>query len=162
MELNKGILAGPTGLEPATTIGDVVVTHALGSCIGLVIYDPIAHVGGILHYMLPDSTVNPEKAAKNPWMFADTGIPLFFKKAYELGAGKPRLVVRVAGGAQLLDPNEFFAIGKRNHMALRKIFWKNGIMIMAEHIGGVASRTLFLEIGDEKVWVQTGGKEVPL
>lgn len=155
-------VVGVADMKLATTKGDVIVTHALGSCIGLVIYDPGAHVGGILHYMLPDSAVSPEKAATNPWMFADTGIPLFFRRAYELGAKKPRLVVKVAGGAQLLDPKEFFAIGKRNHMALRKILWKNGIMIAAENVGGVASRTLFLDIGDGKVWIQTAGKEAPL
>ena len=149
-------------MKLAATVGDIVVTHALGSCVGIAIYDPVAHVGGILHFMLPDSTVDPEKAAKNPWMFADTGIPKFFKEAYEYGAVKSRLVVKVAGGAQLLDPKGFFAIGKRNHMVLRKILWKNGLMIKAEHVGGTASRTLFLEIGEGKVWIQTMGKEVLL
>jgi len=155
-------VVGVADMKFATTVGDIIVTHALGSCIGLAIYDPTAHVGGILHYMLPDSSVNPEKAAKNPSIFADTGIPLFFNKAYELGAMKSRLVVKVAGGAQLLDPKEFFAIGKRNHMALRKILWKNGVMIAAEDVGGTTSRTLFLEIGDGRTWIQIASKEKPL
>jgi chemotaxis protein CheD len=155
-------IVGVADMKLAATEGDTVVTHALGSCIGLAIYDPVAHVGGILHYMLPESSVNPQKAAKNPWMFADTGIPQFFKKAYELGAIKSRLIVKVAGGAQLLDPKEFFAIGKRNHMALRKILWKNGLMIKAENVGGTISRTLYLNIGEGRVWFTTGGKEVTL
>ena len=153
---------GVADMKLATTVGDIVVTHALGSCLGIAIYDPVAHVGGILHYMLPDSSVNPDKAAKIPWMFADTGIPKFLKQAYDRGAVKARLIVKVAGGAQLLDPKGFFAIGKRNHMALRKIFWKSGLMVKAEHVGGTASRTMFLEIGDGKVWLQIGGEEVPL
>ncbi|MFH1009664.1 MAG: chemotaxis protein CheD [bacterium] len=155
-------VVGVADMKLATTIGDIIVTHALGSCIGVAIYDPVAHVGGILHYMLPDSSVNPEKATKNPSIFADTGIPLFFKMAYDLGAAKSRLVVKIAGGAQLLDPKEFFAIGKRNHMALRKILWKNGVMISAEDVGGTLSRTLFLEIGDGRIWIQIAGKEKPL
>ena len=149
-------------MKLAATIGDIVVTHALGSCLGIAIYDPVSHVGGILHYMLPDSSVNPEKAAKNPWMFADTGIPKFLQQACDRGAAKSRLIIKVAGGSQLLDPKGFFAIGKRNHMALRKILWKSGLMVKTEHIGGTISRTMFLEIGDGKVWLQIAGEEVPL
>jgi len=59
-----------------------VITYSLGSCIGLVIYDPVVKVGGILHYMLPESSIDNEKASRNPFMFADTGIPRLFKTAY--------------------------------------------------------------------------------
>ncbi|MBU1707842.1 chemotaxis protein CheD [bacterium] len=155
-------IVGVADMKLATTEGDIVVTHALGSCIGVAIYDPVAHVGGILHYMLPESSVNPQKAAKNPWMFADTAIPRFFKTAYELGASKSRLIVKVAGGAQLLDPKEFFAIGKRNHMVLRKLLWKNGIMIRGENTGGTVSRTMFIEIGGGRIWITMAGQEVTL
>ena len=155
-------IVGVADMKLATTEGDVVVTHALGSCIGLAVYDPVAHVGGILHYMLPESSVNPQKATKNPWMFADTAIPQFFKTAYGLGAVKSRLIIKVAGGAQLLDPKEFFAIGKRNHMALRKLLWKNGIMIKGENVGGTISRTMYIEIGGGRVWITTAGQEVTL
>ncbi|MBU1937219.1 chemotaxis protein CheD [bacterium] len=155
-------IVGVADMKLATTEGDIVVTHALGSCIGVAIYDPVAHVGGILHYMLPESSVNPQKAAKNPWMFADTAIPRFFKTAYELGASKSRLIVKVAGGAQLLDPKEFFAIGKRNHMILRKLLWKNGIMIRGENTGGTVSRTMFIEIGGGRIWITMAGQEVTL
>lgn len=155
-------VVGVADMKLATTKGDTIVTHALGSCIGLAIYDPVAHVGGILHYMLPESSVNPQKAAKNPWMFADTGIPQFFKRAYELGAVKSRLIIKVAGGAQLLDPKEFFAIGKRNHMVLRKLLWKNGLMIRGESVGGTVSRTMYIEIGGGRVWISLGGKEETL
>ena len=80
--------------------GQVLATYALGSCIALALHDPAARVGGMLHFMLPDSAIDPEKARRNPWMFADTGIPLLFRQAYEMGADKRRLVVRAAGGGQ--------------------------------------------------------------
>ena len=70
--------------------GDVLVTHALGSCIGVAIYDPVAVVGGMLHFMLPDSSVNPQRAVESPWMFANVAIPQFFSRVYELGAIKSR------------------------------------------------------------------------
>ncbi len=55
--------------------GDVLVTHALGSCLGITVYDPTTHVGGLLHVMLPLSTIDPKKGKENPYMFVDTGVP---------------------------------------------------------------------------------------
>jgi chemotaxis protein CheD len=131
-----------------------LVTYSLGSCLGVAIWDPEAHVGGLLHYMLPDSTISPEKAKANPAMFADTGIPSLFRAAYELGAQKKRIIVKVAGGSSLLDDNGTFNIGKRNYVALRKIFWKNGILIEADHVGGSLSRTMKLEVNTGRCTVK--------
>jgi len=139
-----------------------LITYSLGSCIGVAIWDPVARVGGMLHYMLPDSTLSPDKAASSPAMFADTGIPKLFRAAYELGATKQRLVVKIAGGAQLLDDHGTFNIGKRNYLALRKIFWKNGVMIAAEDVGGAISRTLRLHVGTGVVSIKSRNQEVML
>ncbi len=144
--------------DPAT----LLITHSLGSCIGVSIWDPVSHVGGLLHYMLPDSKISPAKAASNPAMFCDTGVPKLFRSAYELGAAKARLIVKVAGGSQLLDDKGAFNIGKRNYLALRKIFWKNGIMIRAEDVGGSVSRTMKLAIGSGDVSIKSRGGECPL
>jgi chemotaxis protein CheD len=139
-----------------------LVTYSLGSCIGVSIWDPEAHVGGMLHYMLPESSISPAKAAAQPAMFADTGIPALFRAAYELGALKKRLVVKIAGGSNLLDDNGTFNIGKRNYVTLRKIFWKNGVLIESEDVGGSASRTLRLQVGTGRVSLKTRGGEVEL
>ncbi|MBK9118745.1 MAG: chemotaxis protein CheD [Phycisphaerales bacterium] len=139
-----------------------IITYSLGSCIGLAIWDPVAHVGGMLHYMLPDSQLSPEKARSSPAMFCDTGVPRLFRAAYELGAVKSRLVVKVAGGSQLLDDNGTFNIGKRNYLALRKIFWKNGVMINAEDVGGNLSRTLKLQLATGVLTLKSRNQEVPL
>lgn len=152
-------VVGVADMKIATGHDDVVVTHALGSCLGIAIYDPVAAVGGIFHVMLPSATVSPEKAAKNPFMFVDTGTPLFFKDAYAAGAAKDRLKVKVAGGAALGSGEDFFAIGKRNFVALRKLFWKNGIMIAAEDVGGNVSRTLHLDVATGRTWIQSMGRE---
>ncbi len=139
-----------------------LVTHSLGSCIGVAIWDPETHVGGMLHYMLPDSTISPDKAEANPAMFADRGVPVLFKSAYELGAAKKRLVVKVAGGSSLLDDNGTFNIGKRNYVMLRKLFWKNGILIQAEDVGGSISRTLRLDVDSGRVTLKTRSGEAQL
>jgi len=156
MKIIVGIADMNVSNDPAATI----ITHALGSCIGVSIYDPTVRVGGLLHFMLPDSTIDPQKAMQNPWMFADSGIPLFFKEAYQLGAEKKRLNVKVVGGAQILDDSNFFNIGKRNYMTLRKIFWANNVLIRAEQVGGNVNRTLSLELSSGKVWVKTSGDGV--
>jgi chemotaxis protein CheD len=141
---------------------DALVTYSLGSCIGVTIWDPEVRVGGMIHYMLPESSVSPDKAKANPAMFADTGIPRLFRAAYELGAVKKRLIVKAAGGSQLLDDAGTFNIGKRNYVMLRKIFWKNGILIDAEDVGGSISRTLRLEIGTGRVVLKTRKQETDL
>ena len=139
-----------------------LITYSLGSCIGVTIWDPQAHVGGMLHCMLPESRISPDKAKMNPAMFCDTGVPKLFRSAYELGAVKSRLIVKLCGGAQLLDEKGTFNIGKRNYLALRKIFWKNGVMIKAEDVGGSVSRTMKLIIGTGAVTIKTREGEVPL
>lgn len=139
---------------------DVLVTYALGSCIGIVVFDPIAKVGGMLHYMLPDSNLDQNKAKENPAMFADTGIPLLFKTCYKLGAEKKRMLVKVAGGASILDDTNYFRIGQKNIMAMRKIFWKNNVMIDKEDTGANYNRTLRLDMSTGKVFVRSSGGEM--
>lgn len=137
--------------------GQVLVTFALGSCIGLAAHDPAAGVGGLLHFMLPDSTIDPGRARANPYMFADTGIPLMLSRLAERGAVSRRLVLHAVGGARMLDPQGVFEIGKRNYLAARKILWKAGLMLRGEAVGGEESRTLRLEVGSGRLWYQQGG-----
>ncbi len=131
-----------------------LVTYSLGSCIGVAIWDPQAFVGGLLHYMLSSSSVAPERAKMNPAVFADTGIPLLFKSAYALGASKKRLMIKVAGGSSLFNTSEQMNIGKHNYVMLRKIFWKNGVLIDGEHVGDSISRTMRLHVGTGCVTIE--------
>jgi chemotaxis protein CheD len=131
----------------------VLVTYALGSCVAVAIHDPVARVGGLLHFMLPESSLDLAKAGRQPYMFADTGIPLLFRSAYALGAEKKRLIVRLAGAAQVLNDGSVFNIGKRNHLAARKILWKAGVLVHGEAIGGATSRTVRLEVASGRFWL---------
>lgn len=132
--------------DPAETL----VTYALGSCLGVVAWDKQAHVGGLLHFMLPASTVNPEKARDNPAMFGDTGLPEFLERLFQLGATRKHLVIKLAGGAEINGPDSF-EIGKRNLLLARRLLWKNALAPVAEDVGGRIGRTLRLEIGTGRV-----------
>jgi chemotaxis protein CheD len=139
-----------------------LITHALGSCLGVTAYDPVACIGGLIHIMLPMSKIAPEKAKANPPMFVDSGIPFFFKELFAAGAHRENIELKVAGGAQVLDTENSFKIGERNFTVLRKLMWKNDLLITSEDVGGNKSRTMTLHMGNGKVLIKspTGEKEL--
>ena len=151
-------VVGVADMVVSASSDELLITYSLGSCIAVIIFDPIVGVGGMLHYMLPESSLDPEKAKKNPCMFADTGITRLFKSSYQIGARKENIIVKIVGGAQMLDPNGLFNIGKRNYLAMRKIFWKNNVPIAAEHVGGEINRTVRLEMGTGRVILKVGSE----
>lgn len=153
----KGLVVGISDCKVARNTEEVLVTYALGSCIAVAAYDPVAKVGGLLHYMLPEATLDPAKAQQNPFMFADTGIPALVDMLKASGGESRRMVVRLAGGAQVLDSQGVFQIGKRNYLAARRILWKAGILIAAEAVGGEVSRTTRMEVSTGRMWVREGG-----
>jgi chemotaxis protein CheD len=136
----------------------VLVIHALGSCVGVSIYDPLARVGGLLHFMLPAAPADAPQAGKSPYMFADSGIPRMFREAYEKGAQKRRLRVRVAGGAQIADENGVFNIGQRNCLAMRRIFREAGVIVHAEETGGNVARTMRLDLASGRLFLRSPGE----
>jgi chemotaxis protein CheD len=140
----------------------VLTTYALGSCVAVAVHDPVSAVGGLLHYMLPEAALDRAKAESNPYMFADTGIKELIQMVCAGGANRRRLVVRIAGGAQVIDGHDLFQIGKRNYHAARKLLWKAGILVAAERVGGGVSRTVRLEVGTGRTWVREDGVDQPL
>jgi len=156
-------IVGVADMKVSNNKEESIITYSLGSCIGVAIYDPFVKVGGILHYMLPESSIDKGKAAARPYMFADSGIPRLFKAAYQLGAKKQRMIVYVAGGAEILDQKGFFNIGKRNYMALKKMLFKNNVIINKQDVGGNTNRTVRIEIATGDIYVKTSGsKEVKI
>ena len=151
------LIVGVSDMKVSNNPNSELITYSLGSCIGVVIFDPFVKVGGILHYMLPESSIDREKAERNPYMFADSGIPLLFKETYKYNATKNRMRVAVFGGSQILDQKGFFNIGKRNYMAMKKILFKNNVLINYEDVGGNVNRTVRLEIGTGNIFIKTSG-----
>lgn len=156
------LVVGVADLAVSKDSSKSIVTYALGSCIGVTVYDPVAKVGGMLHFMLPESTVSPEKAAANPAMFGDLGIPMLFQKVIEAGARRERLVVCAAGGAEVLADDGHFRIGHRNRTILRKIFWKQNLLLAADDTGGQHSRTMSLKLADGSIQIRAQGKDSSL
>lgn len=141
---------------------DELTTYALGSCVAVIAHCPASGVGGMIHIMLPLSTLVPEKAAANPAMFADTGLPLLFKALHAKGCRKNSLVIKVAGGATMIDVSEHFDVGHRNITTVRRLLWKARILIAAEALGGTAPRTVALNVGTGRCIIRSQGETIEL
>lgn len=152
---SNGVVVGVADLAIARESQGQLITYALGSCIGLSAYDPVAKVGGLLHYMLPQPAEQSDPKTLKPYMFASTGIPLLLRKLAEAGAQQNRLIVCAAGGAEILEGAASMAIGKRNRTILRKVLWKVGIQLAAEDTGGSIARTMSVDLQKGDVRIRT-------
>ena len=132
-----------------------IVTHALGSCVAVCLWDPDARVGAMLHFLLPESRVNPDRAKKQPGTFADTGIPLLIQQAVELGLNKKRCRAHLFGGAAV-GVQGGLDVGKRNALAARRLLWQHGIFVHAEALGGTEPRTVNFSVADGQFKVSCG------
>jgi len=153
----KDIVIGISDLHYTKDPSAILVTYSLGSCIGLTLYDAHAGVGGMLHAMMPLSTADPVKAASKPAMYTDTGVTYLLQAMFDRGATRRNLVAKVAGAASSLDGTGLFRIGERNFMVVRKILWKNDILIAGEDVGGNTARTLVLEMATGRTLVKSNG-----
>lgn len=151
------LVVGISDCKVSKDADSVLITYALGSCIAVVMHDAAAGVSGLLHYMLPDASLDPAKAAANPCMFADTGIAELLRRVLALGANKKKLSVRIAGGAQVVSGHELFQIGRRNSLAARKLLWKEGLLLAGEAVGGEVSRTVRIEVATGRTAIREGG-----
>jgi chemotaxis protein CheD len=152
-------LVGVADMKISSSPGDEIITFALGSCLGITVYDPVAHVGAMVHVMLPSSSIDPVKAAANPCMFVDTGVKNLFLESYKVGAQRNRLIVLAAGGACAngLEQDDYFQIGKRNVTVLRSLLWKNGIILKNCDFGGNLARTMSLDVNNGQVLIRING-----
>ncbi len=145
-------------MQVSSQLDSHIKTYALGSCVAVIIYDSVKKVGGMIHIALPDSEINREKAEKLPAYFANTGLPILFKKMNELGATRKNSWIKIAGGASVIKSCESFDIGKRNILAIRKILWNKKLGIKKDDVGGDFSRTVTLDISDGTVTLSNSGK----
>lgn len=138
---------------------DVLVAFGLGSCVGVGLYDPFTHIGGLLHALLP---VTNGKEAPTP-KYADSGIELLIEHLVKLGASKSRLIVRMAGGANMLTApglSATFDIGSRNVESARITLKNFGLKLMSEEVGGQTGRTVRMYILNGRMTIRMmGGQE---
>lgn len=122
---------------------DVLVTYALGSCVGICLLDSYSGIGGMSHIMLPDSKAT-SNGASTPMRFADTAIPMLVRQMKALGADISRLTAKIAGGAVMFAvSNDKFNIGERNVAAVKEALRRESIPIVAQDTGLDYGRTVF-------------------
>ena len=146
----------------------VLTCLGLGSCIGIAAYDPITHVGGMAHIVLPHSN-KPHSNNRNGQgssKYADIGIPSLFEQVEKVGGKRSRLIIKIAGGAQISKARgleDSFQIGLKNSQAVLEIISTLGLSIKASDVGGNHGRTLkmYLESGNTIVnSAMQGTKEI--
>jgi chemotaxis protein CheD len=150
------LIVGVGDLAVSNIPGDLIRTFGLGSCVGVVAVDTAAGVTGMLHVVLPESSINPARAVASPAYFADTGVPALIKAMEALGArNSRRWIVKLVGGAKVLTAEgcDALDIGKRNILAVKKCLWKVGLAPLAEDVGKTHSRTVTIAVGSQSVTV---------
>ena len=141
---------------------DTLVTYALGSCVGIALYDPLAHTGGLAHIMLPSSSLKTG-AIDDRMKYADTAIPDLIGELERIGARRFQLKAKIAGGANMFNTtgSSFIdTIGDRNIEAVRVVLAKCGIPLVAEDVGANYGRTVYFLLDDGKVKIQSLGKNI--
>ena len=146
-------------LKISANTAETLVAFSIGSGIGVSMHDAVAKVGGLLNFVLPDSSkIWSERENRFPYMFADTGLLAFLEALNNVDAKTKRLKVVIAGGAQILDQTSDFNIGLKNHQALISILSRKNLTIQHEDIGGSQRRTLCLDIDSGCSTIQTAGQ----
>ena len=142
------------------TPGAELKTFALGSCVALLLYDLKAKMAALAHIALPHSSINPERAQILPAYFSDTGIPAVLNAAYSASRrkGTSGLIVKLVGGANIIQSHSAFNIGSRNLDAIRTALSSRGLTPMAEDVGGAISRTVSIAVDTGKVLIQSPGR----
>ncbi|MEA4889432.1 MAG: chemotaxis protein CheD [Clostridiaceae bacterium] len=130
-----------------------LITYALGSCVGICIYDQVSGVSGLSHVLLPDSSQCPRD--QNQMKFADTAVPLLVKKMEALGVRRGNMTAKIAGGAALFGQNDIMRIGERNIMAVKQQLRLHQIRLVAEDTGLNYGRTVEFHAADGKVYIKT-------
>lgn len=138
----------------------VLVTLGLGSCVAIMLHDPIGKAGAMAHILLPSKSLAHD--ASNPAKFPDSAVPLLVERLKALGADPRRLVAKLAGGAsmfsQLVTPGTI-QMGERNVMAARSALRVAEIPIVREAVGGERGRTVRFHVKDGRVEIRSVGAD---
>lgn len=156
------VLLGVGDYGAVSKPGESLKTMALGSCVAVVLMDPVTHCVGMDHVALPDSAAHADRAKQKPGHFADTGIPALLEAMYQAGVPRQQrhgIIVKLIGGANVMDPCNTFNIGKRNVLAIKKVLWQFGMGAVAEDVGGQISRTVTVDVDEGRVLISSPGLE---
>lgn len=155
--MNSAIVVGISDMNVALRPG-VLVTYALGSCVGICLYDRVMGISGLSHILLPDSGMCPSD--KNVMKFADTAVKTLIDRMERAGASRARLTAKIAGGARLFGTADGIQIGERNVAAVKTQLSRFNIPILAEDTGLNYGRTVEFHAENGTVFVKTALKGV--
>ncbi|MDD4565488.1 MAG: chemotaxis protein CheD [Eubacteriales bacterium] len=142
---------------------NVLVTYALGSCVGICLYDNQAKIGGLSHIMLPDSNMFSKNESINRMKFADTAILDMVKDLVKMGANRFRLIAKIAGGAQMFQVqqgSQIGNIGHRNISSVKKTLQGLKIPIIAEDTGSNFGRTVYFSLDTGAMKIQSLSRNI--
>lgn len=149
------VVIGVGDLSVSNNQSITLSTYALGSCVAVVAYDPVVRAGGLLHAMLPQSKLSPDKARAQPAMFVDTGMAALLRALTGLKVDYRRSHIFLAGGAAVLGGSDMFKIGERNVRATLDLLGELGMRVSHSEVGGTINRTVHLEIGTGQISMKT-------
>lgn len=135
----------------------MIITYALGSCVGICLYDPLIKLGALVHIMLP---INMETGRKNPLKYADTGLRETLRMMESHGGNRARITAKIAGGAKMFETQSksLGDIGHRNIDSVRMNLKKEGIRLLKEDVGGTVARTLLFDVSTGQACVRCYGR----
>jgi len=155
--MNREIKVGIADMKIARREG-ILITYALGSCIGISIYDPMIKLGALIHIMLPEAG---NQDASNVFKFADTGIRETLRKLAAFGGMKARYQCKIAGGAkmfEMMNTGGIGNIGERNAQSVERTLKAEQIKIIRKDVGANYARTMLLNVEDGSVRIRTAGR----
>ena len=154
--MDNRVIIGISDMKISRKRRDLLITHSLGSCLGLTAFDPNAGVGGLIHCLLPRAS-RPD--VPNPFMFVNLGVPQMIRKMVKLGCAREYLIFKAAGCGRMMNMLSQFDTGAQNQAVLEALFEKNGVKLAAIDTGGSIPRTMSLDMGSGRVNITSQGKE---
>jgi chemotaxis protein CheD len=152
------LFVGPASMAVSKNPDALLCTSSLGACLGIAVYDPVTNVGGLMHCLLPASTLDPKRAAQRPGMFLDTGLTALLGGVRELNANAGNLRIFAAGAAQILDESSIFDIGKIQCEYLAKLLEQLGFELYAQSVGGRTNCSMELTLATGEVRLRYSGQ----
>ncbi len=135
-----------------------IITYALGSCIGITLYDPMIKLGALVHIMLPE---RQNLTDNNIFKYADTGLKETFRKLYAYGGSKIRMTAKIAGGAKMFEMkggSSLGNIGDRNAQMVKHVLTQEGIRIVKQDTGANYARTMSIDLSTGMVTIKSFGR----
>jgi len=157
---SQRVIVGVGDMAVSNGANVTISTYALGSCVGVVAYVVNSNTGGMLHVMLPDSSISPQKADSQPFIFADTGITKFISSLESFDIDPESLKVVIAGGANIMSENDAFRIGDKNVESVKRQLELNKLVLIEESLGGLSNRTLHFNMKNAALVIKTPDQQI--